>query len=260
MTRESVDSPSGKQDFNVSEFKSEFRKEYKSIYNKIANKAILSLVAFLKKTLLWLGIYLCATWFNIHNEQLTTGLTSLAMGDIEGIYLIFNIDTLESFKEANNLRKGVDPKWELYEKTTGKIISKDFVYLGDGTSLTKDLILIKKATNDCDIETCDDIVTYADLDEMNEICEDLYGASVPNWHLLDRLIVKGGPVRRSNINVWEDKMEWSSSVNPEDSDEYRLLFKDSKQEKVFLNKTNQGYLDKDYEKQENIGFRCYIQL
>ena len=201
------------------------------------------------------------SWFNVHNEKLVTGLTNLAMGDLNGFSLIFDISGIKNnFKEAKKIAIGVDPKWKDFKKKTGKEISEDFTYVGDGISITKDLVVIGKVTKDCTKKVCNSPITYVSNEEMSEICDDLYSGKLPSWNILNSAMNKRGPIVKARINKMKEFVEWTSNRNPNDSDDYKLFFKNKNQEKALSEYVEDGYLDEDEGLQHNIGFRCYIQL
>lgn len=212
------------------------------------------------------------SWFSINTENVATGFVEIFQGDLGGIRTILKTPNITGiFSEAYQVGIGKDYTWLEYKKETGRDLAPDFVYVGKKQSLTKHLITIKQITkfednfeDSCFSElpdgskeytkVCDEPATVIKKEDAEEFCKKVYGAKVANYYELRDILGVANPVTRLKIKEYESYHEMTSSLNPEDDDEYRVFYKTKKAENL------PKYIDDESSISPFVGFRCFIRL
>lgn len=232
----------------------------------------------ISKIISYILIISILSWFGINMKNVATGIVAILHGDITGVTLIAeSTDVRAIFKEAYQVAIGVDYTWLDHKKKTGYDLHKDFVYIGSGRSITKTPILIKQISDDLEddcyteledgtkeyAKACDEPTTIVSYEEAHEYCQDHFSATIASYEELKDAIGGINPVTDTKINKYKDYPEMTSTLNPNDDDEYRVFYKrigqKEKLEDSFGIKTK-GYIDEDSLISSQVAFRCFIRL
>ena len=242
-----------------------FNKKHDGFFGKIVKGLVNSLKKYIWKTIKLVVILTLISWFNIQGLSFIKGLTRMASGElVDGFIMIVKGNPIKTFKEAMYVGLAKDYRWESYKQKTKIDLSKDFIYLGNRLSMTKNPIYVKDiAKGDCKGEECDEAATANSLEEAQNYCNKNYGAYVPLYEQIDDVFKRDSPFTTNRSDMANKYPELTSSTNPADRSQYRVFYKSERQFKNLIKHTVDGngiYIEDDSEINTVSTFRCFINL
>jgi hypothetical protein len=238
---------------HVCQEKEPFNQEYPSFLSKVLGlmkKGSIYLYNRIKTVIVVTAIL---GYFGITNWDIISGVSDISMGEPTGVLKLFKSNFTGVAKEAANVARGVDPQWTKYQEDTEVDLSKDFTYLGDGNSITKTTITKEQMESDFPRASYGDALDY---------CKNKYGdrSRIPTYNELQKVIGKINPLNKIKI-VKGYTPEWTSTVDPNDNDDYKVFFKTKEQKQDYRSIYPEGkgvYVDADTD--GGLAFRCYIEI
>jgi hypothetical protein len=108
-----------------------FQKKEEGLLSKILNKSRDIFFNSISKVITYIFVIGVFSFFGLNYTNIATGIVHILHGDIgSGITAISETVDIDVIL-------GEDPKWESYEIDGGYKIKNNFVYLGDGKSISK---------------------------------------------------------------------------------------------------------------------------
>ena len=119
--------------------------------------------------------------------------------------------------------------------------------------------------NPCLFYVCFDCLSFTTLEFQYHIlyyCKNKYGdrSRIPTYNELQKVIGKINPLNKIKI-VKGYTPEWTSTVDPNDNDDYKVFFKTKEQKQDYRSIYPEGkgvYVDADTD--GGLAFRCYIEI
>lgn len=197
------------------------QKTNESFFDKVCSKIRSITYNSASKIITYIIIVSVFSWFGINIKNIASGVVSIIHGDITG-----GVGMIAQTIELNVLF-GEDPRWEEYKEETGNDLSDSFVYLGDGKSISKSIIMISdiNESEDCD-EDCNNPIYGLPYDDANEICMEKYGAMLPTYKELENAIGGFNPLTHFRLDKSNEYPEMSYTLDPEDDDKVKLFYKE----------------------------------
>jgi hypothetical protein len=220
------------------------------------------------KAITYIALVSFFSWFGFNVKDIASGVVSVLHGDMSGIATIANSANFKRvMNEAYQIVKGEDDTWSVYEKEKGFSLKEDFVYIGNGASITKSVITLAKVDKTCDItkelDVCGFPAISPYLEEAKEMCANLYGASLPTYKELQNAIGGINPFNFRKIDKFKSFPEMTSTLNQSNNDEFKVFYKSFTQENDLSENyalADITYIEEDSPLLQHIAFRCYIKL
>ena len=218
-------------------------------------------LVFLQRSLLKIAIFFAILtmlgWIGIKSKSIATSVSSFFIGDFESAGRVL-LMTVSEDKEKISWSDA----WDIGRGKTAWLKNENMVYIGNGIAIMKNTA--QGILQHCKLNSCLVDLNAYDHQDANDFCDDNYQKGrLPTKQELEKTIGSKNPLFRSRIRNNTEYMEWTSTQNKNNDEEYHIYTKTSKHLETLMQKYPRGdlkFLDEDLGKKfQNLSFRCVME-